>query len=303
MPFDAAAEGQADSTSDDYNERVLRNEGRLLGLERLVAETRESDRKLIEQRSNSLAQELERRAESLLELVTARADAVLMLSQTERASDLRETRDALTAHSANADERWTTDQKAMRLAVDSVSDLFNEKIEALEERRIAATEAVEATVNLWRDAEREAKSIATIETNRRLDVLNHADEKRQEFQSHAVTRELFAADKEAQTQRESMLREQIIALDRMMLGLTPTSVSDKAHAEILSRQEAAIAAASLTLDTRIEGLSEKITELKSYRYTKAGRSTGYSSLYAWGIAAITALASIIIVVNLLTNRG
>ncbi len=65
----------------------MRNEGELVGLKSLVRETREADRKLIEQRSDSLAQELERRAEALLELVTARADAVLVLSQTEREAD------------------------------------------------------------------------------------------------------------------------------------------------------------------------------------------------------------------------
>ncbi len=286
---------------------MLRNEGRLLGLERLVEETRESDRNLIEQRSDSLAQELERRAGALLELVTARADAVLLLGRTERESDLREARDALEAHSKNADERWTTDQKAMRLAVDTVSSLFNEKIEALEERRIAATEALESVVNQWRESDREARILLTVEINRRLDVLNHADEKRQEFQSHAVTRELFTSEKEAQVQRESVIRDQINALDRMMLGLTPTSVSDKAHADILSRQEAAIAAASLTLDTRIEGLSEKITELKSYRDTAAGRSTGYTSVYGWVIAGIGAsvaiITMVIIIANLLTSRS
>ncbi|MBA2528513.1 MAG: hypothetical protein H0V19_00875, partial [Euzebyales bacterium] len=94
---------EADATADDYQERVLRNEGRLLGLESLVSETREADRKLIEQRSDSLAQELERRAEALLELVTARADAVLVLSQTEREADQREYRSALAQYKQAAD--------------------------------------------------------------------------------------------------------------------------------------------------------------------------------------------------------
>ncbi len=50
-------------------------------------------------------------------------------------------------------------------------------------------------------------------------------------------------------------------------------------------------------------LNEKVNELKSYRDTQAGRSTGYSSLYGWGIAALTALASIVIVVNVVSGRG
>ncbi len=289
-------ETHADYNWDNWPERTLRNEGRLIGLEQLVGETRESDRKLIEQRSESLAQELERRAESLLELVTARADAVLVLSQTERQSDLREARDALVSHTKNADERWTTDQKAMRLAVDTVADLFNEKIEALEERRIAATEALETVVNAWRESDREARLLLTIEINRRLDVLNHADEKRQEFQSHTVTRELFGSEKDAQAQREAAIRDSITALDMTMLGMTPNAVSEKAHTDMVARFEAAIAAASLTLDTRIDVNSEKINDLKTYRDTQAGRSTGYSSLYGWAIAGIAAVVGVISVV-------
>jgi hypothetical protein len=286
--------GEADSTADDYQERVLRNEGRLYGLEQLVGETRDSDRKLIEQRSESLAQELERRAESLLELVTARADAVLVLSQTERQSDLREARDALIAHAANADERWSTDQKAMRLAVDTVADLFNEKIEALEERRIAATEALETVVNAWRESDREARVLLTIEINRRLDVLNHADSKRQEFQASAVTRELFNADKEAQTHRESVLREQITALDRALLGMTPTAVSDKAHSDMTARFEDAIAASAKTLDTRIDVNSDKINELKSSRDMLAGKSQGTTVTIGYLIAVATLTISLVV---------
>ncbi len=286
--------GEADSTADDYQERVLRNEGRLYGLEQLVGETRESDRKLIEQRSESLAQELERRAESLLELVTARADAVLVLSQTERQSDLREARDALVSHTRNADERWTTDQKAMRLAVDTVSDLFNEKIEALEERRIAATEALETVVNAWRESDREARVLLTIEINRRLDVLNHADAKRQEFQATAVTRELFGSEKDAQAQRESMLRDQINVLDRTMLSMTPTKVSEKAHADMTDRMEAAIAAASKTLDTKIDVNTEKIHELKSSRDMLAGKSQGTTVTIGYLIAVATLTISLVV---------
>jgi hypothetical protein len=288
---------QADPVTDTYQERVLRNEGRLLGLEQLVKETRAADRQLIEQRSDSLAQELERRAESLLELVTARADAVLVLSQTERASDLREFRDALSMHIGQVDERWAGDQKAMRLAVDSVAALFNEKIEALEERRIAATDAVATMVEQWRDSDREARVLLTVEINRRLDALNHDSERRQEFQNHAVTRELFASDKAAQTERETVLREQIIALDRVMLGMTPSTVSEKAHADIWTRSEAAISASAKVLDTRVNVIDEKINELKTYRDTQAGRSTGYSAFVGWGVAATAVITTIIILAN------
>ncbi len=295
------AEERADQGWDDWPERVLRNEGRLLGLEQLVKETRESDRNLIGQRSESLAKELERRAESLLELVTARADAVLLLSQTERASDLREARDALEAHAANADERWTTDQKAMRLAVDSVSDLFHEKIEALEERRISATDAVAAMVAQWRECDQDARELITAEVNRRLDSLNHADEKRQAFQANAVTRELFAAEKEAQAQRESSTRDQIVALDRAMLGMTPAAVSEKAHIDIITRMDAAIIAAAKTLDTRVNVIDEKINDLKTYRDTQAGRSTGYTAVYGWAVGGVAAIVGIISIVIVLAN--
>ncbi len=289
-------EGRADSGWDGFPERVLRNEGKLLGLEQLVSETRASDRALIEQRSDSLAQELERRAESLLELVTARADAVLALSQTERASDLREARDALDAHASNADERWATDQKAMRLAVDSVADLFNEKIEALEERRIAATEAVGQMVNQWRESDQEARLLTTTETNRRLDGLNHADEKRQAFQANAVTRELFSAEKEAQTHREATTRDQIVALDRAMLGMTPASVSEKAHSDIITRMDAAIIAAAKTLDTRVNVIDEKINELKTSKDTLAGKSQGTAVTVGYLIALATLIISFVVLI-------
>ncbi len=290
MSTDGEKTGQADAGWDNYQERVTRNEGRLAGLEKLVSETRVSDSKLIEQRSDSLAEELERRAEQLLELVTARADAVLALGQTERASDLREFRDALLAHAANADERWTTDQKAMRLAVDTVADLFNEKIEALEERRIAATDALDTVVTQWRESDREARVLLTVETNRRLDALNHDSEKRQEFQNHAVTRELFTSEKE-------VVRDQLIALDRALLGTTPSAVTEKAHADIIARSEAAIAAAARVLDTRVTVIDEKISELKSYQLTQAGRGAGYSALYGWAIAAVGLVVTVIIASN------
>lgn len=284
----------ADANWDDYAERVVRNEGRLWGLEQLVKETRESDRKLVEQRADSLAQELVRQRDALLELVTARADAVLVLSQTERQADLRESRDALVKYTKNADERWQGDQKAMRLAVDSVASLFNEKIEALEERRIAATEAVGSMVELWRDSEREARELATVETNRRLNALNHADEKRQEFQANAVTRELFNADKEAQTQRETVLRDQIIALDRMMLGMQPAVAAEKVHQDMTARMDAAIAAASMTLDTKINVNSDKINELKSSKDMLAGKSQGATVTIGYLIAVATLVISIVV---------
>ncbi len=294
MSTDGEKTGQADAGWDNYQERVTRNEGRLAGLEKLVSETRVSDSKLIEQRSDSLAEELERRAEQLLELVTARADAVLALGQTERASDLREFRDALLAHAANADERWTTDQKAMRLAVDTVADLFNEKIEALEERRIAATEALESVVNQWRESDREARQLSAAETNRRLDALNHDSDRRQEFQNHAVTRELFASEKEAQVQRETVLREQIIALDRSLLGMTPNAVSEKAHADIWIRSEAAISASAKVLDTRVNVIDEKINELKTSKDLLAGKAQGATATVGYLIAAATLVISFVV---------
>lgn len=284
-------EGRADAGWDDYSERVVRNEGRLWGLEQLVKETRESDRKMVEQRSDSLAQELERRAESLMKL-----------GEDERESDNREHREALSAYK----ERNELADRLLRELYDAAIYENHKQSEGAikgnEEHSIARYGALVQQVESWREADREARGLATTEVNRRLDALNHADEKRQEFQASAVTRELFNADREAQTQRESVLRDQITALDRMMLGMTPTSVSEKASRDVVTRFEAAIASASKTLDTKIDVNSDKINELKSYRDTQAGRSTGYSALYGWAVAAFGLLATLIIAANVLLGR-
>lgn len=268
-------ESQVDAGWDNAIERVLRNEGRLLGLEQLVRETRESDRKLVEQRSDSLAQELERRAESLARLTERERETI-----EQKLALLREIYDA-----AIYENRKQSD----------------EAIKGNEEHSVARYGALVQQVAGWRESDREARDLATVWTNQRLDALNHADEKRQEFQANAVTRELFTADREAQTQRESVLRDQIIALDRTMLGMTPTSVSEKAHSDVAARNEAAVAAASLTLNTKINVLDDKIAEMKTRLDTSTGRSTGYSSLYGWAVAAVGLIITFIIAANTLAG--
>ncbi len=110
----ADGSNHADSGWDGYAERVLRNEGRLEGLEVLVSETRESDRKLIEQRSESLARELERRA-----------DALVTLSIAEREADLREARDTLTAHVHHVDSLRMADHESNNRALSLLREVLD----------------------------------------------------------------------------------------------------------------------------------------------------------------------------------
>ncbi len=292
---------QADSGWDDYNERVLRNEGRLGGLEQLVAETREADRKLIEQRSDSLADELERRAESLVTLSIANREA-----------DLRESRDTLAAHVHHVESLRAADHERNDLALQLLREVLDtaitenykqsrEAISALEQRREAATNRLEQMVNQWRDSDREALALFAGELKEHLDRLNHANERQQEFQSRSVTRELWQAERDAQIARESVMRDSIIALEKLLLGMTPITQADKTHAEMLARMDASVMAASRLLESKIAINAEKLADLKEEHDTRVGRSSGYSALYGWAIAAVTALASIVVVVNVVNG--
>jgi len=298
---DAGAE-HADSNWDDYAERVLRNEGRLGGLEILVRETRESDRKLIEQRSDSLAAELERRAEALLELVTARADAVLALGKEERASDRRE----LTILTSEADRRGQLALNLLREVYDTAIkqnyEQSREAITALEARRAAATDKLEQMVRQWRDSDREARELFASELARHLDALNHNNERMRDFQNNSVTRELWQSEKDAAIGREGLLREQIVVVDRSLLTMNTITAADKSHAEMAARFESNLAAAIKVVDNKIGVNEEKLNELKTYRDTTSGRSAGYSSLYGWGIAAITVIIGVILMANTLLGK-
>ncbi len=123
------------------------------------------------------------------------------------------------------------------------------------------------------------------------------------FQTQSVTRELWQAEKDAAINREGLLRDQIIALDRGMLTMTPIAQSDKTHIEIVTRMETSIMAASKVLDNKIGVVADKVEDLKSYQLTTQGRSAGYSNLYGWGIAAVTLLIAAIVMANSLTGRG
>ncbi len=261
----------ADSGWDNYAERVLRNEGRLAGLETLVAETRAADGKLIEQRSDSLARELERRADALLELVTARADAVLALSREER----------------NGDRRGVADLK----------ELYDTAIRLNFEQSHTEIDQLAQQVKAQHDSDREARQLQAVENARHFDQLNHADEKRQEFQANSVTRELYQADKDAALAREGLLRDQIISLDRTMLTMSPIEWADKVHAEMLSRTERSISATTEVLEGKIAALGEKVGDLRTYKDTTAGRSSGYSAVYAWVATALTIIIAAIILVS------
>lgn len=288
MSIDNSSErsGHADEGWDNYQERVTRNEGRLGALERLVAETRESDRLLVEQR-----------IVALLELVEVRASAVLDLGREERAAD----RTHLETITSEAEKRGQLALSLLREVYDTAIkqnyEQSREAIHALEQRRDAATNKLEQMVRQWRDSDREARELFATDNKRHLDQLNHNNERMREFQAQSVTRELWQSEKDASIKREGLLRDQIIALDRTVLTMTPIAQSEKAHAEIVARMETSIAASVEVLDNKIGVVSDKLGELKEYRDTTTGRAAGYQAFYGWGIAAITVIISIIVLAN------
>lgn len=292
----------ADSGWDDYAERVLRNEGRLEGLEGLVAETRESDRKMVEQRADLLAQELERRSESLLELVKARADALLTLSKEERAGDRREMAITTDAAEKRTELGLRLLREVLETALKQNYEQSREAITALEQRRVAATHELEQMVKQWRESDKEARVLFASDLARHLDALNHNNERTSAFMAASVTRELWQSEVAASVTREGLLRDQIIQLDRTVLTMTPIAVSDKSHAEIVSRTEAVIQASVTVLETKINTVSDKVAELKEYRDTTTGRSSGYSAFYGWIAGGLSILVTIIVLANTLLGN-
>ncbi|MGI8682080.1 MAG: hypothetical protein ACR2JO_08115, partial [Mycobacteriales bacterium] len=199
-------DGQADLTADDYADRATRNEGRLVGLERLVAETRESDRKLTEQRSESLARELERRADALRELVTAHADAVTSLGREERRADRLHVETVTTEAEKRGQLALGLLREVYDTALEKNYEQSREAITGLEQRRTAEVAKIEQMVRQWRDSDREARELFAAELARHLDALNHNNERMREFQTNSVTRELWQSEKDAAITREGLLR-------------------------------------------------------------------------------------------------
>ena len=289
----------ADSGWDGYPARVLRNEGRLAGLEALVAETRSSDRALIEQRSDSLAQELERRAEALLELVTARADAVLALSKEERDSDRREVEVIYTEAEKRAVVSFESLREIQTTSMQKNYEQSREAISALEQRQKASTERLEQMVRQWRESDKEARDLFAAELGKHLDTLNHNNERMASLQAIMITREVWQIAQDAALAREAVLRGQIIVLEKTTLGMQTAERADKAYAAIGERLEESIVSASKVLDNKIGVVEDKVAELKSYRDTTQGRSSGYQAIYGWGVAAIGLIISAIILANAL----
>ena len=261
-----------------------------------MSETRESDRKLIEQRSDSLAEELERRALALLELVTARADAVLALATEQREGDRREVVLLAQAGEKRADVTLSLLRERYDAAIQKNLEQSEDAIASMEARLSAANGAVEQMVRQWRESDREARELFSAEVYRRLDQLNHNNERLASFQASAVTRELWQAEKDAGIHREGVLRDQIIALDRIVLTMTPISASDRAHVELNTRIESTVSASAKVMEARIATIAEKVDELRTHDAKGMGRSAGYSSFYAAGIAGVTAIIAIISVI-------
>lgn len=312
MDIHDALSDHADAVTDSYQERVTRNEGRLEALETLVRETREADKKLIEQRSDSLASELERRAEALLELVTARADAVLTLGKEERESDRREVAAWVHQHQERTEELKDGIRREADLTQDLLRELYDttikknheqnvEALKALEQRRIAATDRIEQMVRQWRDSDREARELFAAETQRHLEQLNHNNERMAKFQAESVSRDVYQADKDAAIGRENVLREQIIALDRIVLTMTPTASSDKTHDAMRNEMRDMNAQTVALLSNKISVVDEKVADLKTYRDTTSGKSDGRAALYAALVAAVSLIVGVVVAANALAR--
>jgi hypothetical protein len=169
-----------DRGEDNIAERVVRNEGELQGLRSVVEVARQSDRELVDHKSNTLAEELERTTESLRVLAVA-----------QREADLREHREALAGWSQYANARWEADHRAVDLAVNAVRELMDSRMEALEQRRIADTSAVRDELRQTRASDKEALSLVTESVDRRLAELNHNRQTQKDILAGTVSRELF----------------------------------------------------------------------------------------------------------------
>lgn len=321
MPKDPTGRDHADRGWDNHAERVLRNEGRLEGLERLFEETRQSDGKLTEQTREALAKDVVSTTRALLELVTARADAVLTLSKEERESDRREVELRLAEHDKYTmlardairregevtlnllrevyDTAITQIRESMKDGLDANLNQSQAAIHELELRRVAATEKVEQMVRQWRESDREARELFAAETQRHLEQLNHANERIAKFQAESVTRELWQSEKDATATREGLIRDSIIALEKTVLGMTPLTSSDKAHAELRTQVDVAIKAATEVLSNSIGVVNDKVNDLRSYRDTITGRDKGYGLLAGGLVAAVSVIVSVIVVANAL----
>lgn len=287
----------ADIHWDTYAERVLRNEGRLSALEQLVRETREADRRLIEQRSDSLAGEAERARNALQDL-----------TQEQREADNREHRDSVSeqnrhmaAMTAIGEEKHLAlnqrvdacnDQQEQRWAADDArwaqaARLYEARVESMEQRRAAGLDALDQRVRQWRESDTEARVLQADEYARRLDVLNHAHEKQVEFQANSVSRELFGAEQKAQVEREAALRDQIIALEK----------------SLIARAESALDNTALTLDTKIEVVKDAMGDLRRGADITSGKSIGKSTLAAYAFGIVGSLGSLILIANILTSKA
>jgi hypothetical protein len=311
------SQDQADEVADNYQERVTRNEGRLAALEQLFLEIRESDRKLIEQRSDSLARELERRADALVELSDAQREADLreFRAKVDEMDLVRQLRveqyaQAKQEHDALDAERWEHNRQVDEERVRTHMLRYAEDQKHAREEITAVIEGMHQTYLVQRGADTAARELQAIEYARRLEVLNHAHERQEEFQAKAVTRELYGAGLEAQLNRESVLRDQILALDRTILGLSSVSATDKGFSDLTARMERTVESLRESMESKITGLMDKQAEHKEQNDKEfsllhkqldltAGRSSGYTQLYGWFIAAVGLIITVVVAANTL----
>lgn len=234
----------ADEGWDTYQERVLRNEGRLEGLEQLVRETRAADAKLVGQRSDSLAKELEEAAGSLRSLM-----------QEQRSADKEEFR----AELGSAKELNDVHRVEQEKRLDQVLALFREITSTALQKNFdqsnAQIEALQNIMAIWRETDKEARLLQAEEYARRLSDLNHEHQRTAEVLARSVTQEVFH-------QSTKSLDEKIGVVDRAILTM-PTNASMAATVDgINKRVEQASKTHSDVSEAKSKVMEDKLADLK-----------------------------------------
>lgn len=300
----------ADQGWDTYQERVLRNEGRLEGLEQLVRETREADRKLVDQRADSLAKELTEKATALQSLMAEQrgADAEQFRAELDAAKELSDTQRLALAK--GLDERLLLIREIVATSVDKnyeqsyaqikvMGEKYDDMLEAQETRSRNRYHQMEQMVNIWRETDREARELQATEYARRLDVLNGEHARIALILSQSVTRELFEAT-------ISSMTEKIGVIERAILTMPTNASMQETITALNKRFDQTTMNLSEKSDTRMSVLDEKLADQKD-RLTKleqailTTREVKTVSAQTFGLV-IAALGAVLTIIVMLSNN-
>jgi hypothetical protein len=170
-------------------------------------------------------------------------------------------------------------------------------LDHVDERWKAALAQLSERVAEWRSTDREARELQAHETTRRLDDLNHNRERIEVVLASTVSRDLWESEKGAQVGRDGVLRDQVSALDRALLGMNSIAASESAHAAINKRIDEMVGQATGQVNAKMDAFAEKLADMKARIDTSTGKSSGYSAFYGWAVAAVGLLVTVIIAMN------